>query len=214
MIRGVLFDMDGVLVDSESFICEAAIMMFAELGLKVSCDDFKPFVGTGENRYLGGVAGKYRLNIDILKVKARTYEIYKQIIRGKLSLLPGVLEFIEKCRVKGLKLAIATSADYVKLEANLTEINFPSGSFDATVNGLEVRNKKPAPDIYLAASRKLGLKPVECLVVEDAISGVQAARAAGCRCLAVTTSFKINDLTEADWICDSLADAPDEALQW
>jgi len=214
MIRGVLFDMDGVLVDSESFICEAAIKMFAELGTIVSSDDFKPFVGTGENRYLGGVAEKHRLRIDIIKAKARTYDIYKHIIKGKLPPLPGALEFVARCRETGLKLAIATSADCVKMEANLNEINLPASTFDATVNGLEVEKKKPSPDIYLLAAGKLGLNARECLVVEDAISGVKAAKAAGCRCLAVTTSFSADDLHEADWICDSLLFAPDDALQW
>jgi beta-phosphoglucomutase len=214
MIRGVLFDMDGVLVDSEPFICEAAILMFEGIGVGVSSSDFKPFVGTGENRYLGGVAEKYGIKLDIVKAKAKTYEIYKRIVAGRLLPLPGALEFVEKCRNAGLKLAIATSADYIKLIINLEEINLPAASFDATVNGLEVENKKPFPDIYIKAAGMLGLEPRECLVVEDALSGVKAAVAAGCKCLAVTTSFPKEDLKEADWICDSLINAPDEALRW
>lgn len=214
MIRGVLFDMDGVLVDSELFICESAILMFGEMGLKVSADDFKPFVGMGENRYIGGVADKYGLNIDIDKVKERTYQIYKTIIRGKLVPLPGVREFINKCRGMGLRLAIATSADLIKMEANLNETGLHSDLFDATVNGLEVENKKPHPDIYLKASAKIGLKPEECLVVEDALSGVKSAIAAGCRCLAVTSSFDESRLRDADWVCDSLLNVPQEALDW
>lgn len=214
MIKGVLFDMDGVLVDSESFICKAAILMFDELGLKVTPEDFKPFVGMGENRYLGGVADKYGLKISIADVKARTYQIYRTIIKGRLSPLPGVKEFVEKCRKKGLKLAVATSADFVKMEASLTETGLNSDLFDATVNGLEVENKKPHPDIYNKAAEKLGLKPFECLVVEDAVSGVKAAIAAGCRCLAVTTSFGKNELGKADWICDTLLNVPEEAVNW
>lgn len=214
MIRGVLFDMDGVLVDSEPFICKAAVMMFEELGLKVSPDDFMPFVGMGENRYIGGVAGKYGLSADINLIKERTYEIYKTIIKGNLAPLPGTSEFINKCRKKGFKLAVATSADLIKMEANLAETGLNSNLFDATVNGLEVINKKPHPDIYLKASERLGLKPEECLVIEDALSGIKAAGAAGCRCLAVTTSFRENELTEADWICDSLLNVPEEALNW
>jgi beta-phosphoglucomutase len=214
MIKGVLFDMDGVLVDSEPFICEAAVSMFRELGLKVLPEDFIPFIGMGENRYIGGVAEKYGLAADISRIKARTYEIYKTIIRGKLTPLPGVNEFIDKCRKKGLKLAVATSADYIKMEANLTETGLFKNHFDTTVNGLEVENKKPHPDIYLKASKRLGLHAEECLVVEDALSGIKAAFAAGCRCLAVTTSFGKNELAKADWICDSLLNAPDEALNW
>ena len=214
MIKGVLFDMDGVLADSEQFICKAAIMMFAELGFKVEPDDFKPFVGTGENSYLGGVAGKYGIEVDIEKVKARTYEIYQTIIRGNLKPLPGAAEMVSKCRNLGLKLALATSADRIKMEANLNEIGIPVSSFDAAITGLDVVNKKPYPDIYINAAEKLGLKAAECLVVEDAVTGITAARRAGCRCLAVSTSFAAEMLSEADWICDSLENAPDEALKW
>jgi beta-phosphoglucomutase len=214
MIRGILFDMDGVLVDSEPFICKSAVLMFGELGLKVSPKDFIPFVGMGENRYIGGVAEKYGLTVDIGQVKAMTYQIYKTIIKGKLAPLPGVREFIDKCRKKGFKLAVATSADLVKMEANLNEIRLLPDLFDATVNGLEVENKKPHPDIYLKASERLGLRPEDCLVVEDALSGIKAAVAAGCRCLAVTSSFRKNELEEADWICDSLLNVPEAALNW
>ena len=214
MIKGVLFDMDGVLADSEQYICKAAKMMFAELGFKVEPDDFKPFVGTGENRYIGGVAEKYGIDVDIEKVKSRTYEIYQTIIRGNLKPLPGAAEMVRRCRDLGLKLALATSADKIKMEANLTEIGIPSSSFDATITGLDVINKKPFPDIYLMAAGKIGLKAEECLVVEDAISGITAARRAGCRCLAVSTSFDREMLSEADWICNSLENVPEEALKW
>jgi beta-phosphoglucomutase len=214
MIRGVLFDMDGVLVDSEPFICKAAIMMFSELGITVSEEEFQPFVGMGENRYIGGVADRHGLNVDIEQVKARTYEIYGIIVKGKLSPLPGAHEFISKCRDKELKLALATSADRVKMEVNLKEIDLSSDSFDAIITGLDVENKKPFPDIYLLAAESLGLKPYDCLVVEDAVSGIKAGKNAGCKCLAVTSSFDVTALKEADWICESLLNVPDEVLNW
>ena len=214
MIKGVLFDMDGVLADSEQFICKAAIIMFSEIGLKVQSEDFKPFVGTGENRYIGGVAEKYNLKVDIEKVKARTYEIYQKIIKGKLKPLPGARDFVDYCRGKGFKIAVATSADAVKMEANLREIGIPASTFNATVNGVDVENKKPFPDIYLKSAEKIGLKPEECLVIEDAVSGIKAAKAAGCKCLALTTSFDISSLHEADWICESLEKVPEEAINW
>jgi len=214
MIRGVLFDMDGVLSDSEQYISEAAIKMFNELGLKVKAEDFSPFVGTGENRYIGGVAEKYGIKIDIDKVKARTYQIYTEIIKGNLKPLPGAVDFVKSCREKGLKTAVATSTDSVKMEANLREIGIPSEMFNATVNGQEVENKKPSPDIYLKAAGRIGLKPQECLVIEDAVSGIKAAKSAGCRCLALTTSFDGSLLKEADWICENLANVPEESLNW
>jgi haloacid dehalogenase superfamily, subfamily IA, variant 3 with third motif having DD or ED len=214
MIKGVLFDMDGVLVDSESFICKAAIMMFSELGIKVLPEDFQPFVGMGENRYLGGVADQHRISVDIEQVKARTYEIYQKIVRGKLSPLPGAHEFISKCRNKGLKLALATSADTIKMEVNLKEIGLSRDSFHSVVTGLDVEKKKPFPDIYLKAAECLGLKPIDCLVVEDAVSGIESGKAAGCKCLAITSSFNAASLKEADWICDSLLNVPEEVFNW
>jgi HAD superfamily hydrolase (TIGR01509 family) len=214
MIRGVLFDMDGVLVDSEAFICKAAIEMFREHGINAKTIDFQPFVGMGENRYIGGVAEKYNLQVDINKVKARTYEIYEVITHGRLVSLPGAIEFVAHCRNKGLKLALATSADRVKMVVNLREIGLSPQSFHSTINGLEVERKKPFPDIYIKAAGMLRLKPQECLVVEDAVSGVKAAKTAGCRCLAVTSSFDKAALHEADWICDSLLNVPEEALTW
>ena len=214
MIRGVLFDMDGVLADSEEYICRAAMMMFAELGYTVEPDDFKPFVGTGENRYIGGVAEKYGIRADIEKVMGRTYEIYGEIIRNNLKPLPGAVETVSRCIEQGLRLAIATSADRVKLEANLAEIGIPASSFDAIITGLDVEKKKPFPDIYLMAAEKIGLQPEDCLVVEDAVTGITAAKRAGCRCLAVSSSFDPELLSEADWICDSLEHIPEEALNW
>ena len=205
--------MDGVLVDSEKFICEAAIQMFAEQCIYVEPEDFLPFVGTGESRYLGGVAEKYGYAMDLERDKTRTYEIYGEIVRGKLKPLDGVLDFISFCRKRGLKLAVATSADKVKMEINLREIGIPASTFDATINGLEVVNKKPDPEIFLKAASKLGLKPEACLVVEDAVNGIRAGKAAGCKCLGLTTSFSAALLKEADWITEDLSQVPEELIQ-
>ena len=214
MIRGVLFDMDGVLVDSEEYISLAAIMMFRENGVNVSREDFQPFVGMGENRYLGGVAGKYNFPFDIERDKKRTYEIYGNMVKGKLLPLPGVHEFINKCKERKLKIAVVTSADEVKMLTNLREIGLPIETFNGTVNGLEVERKKPFPDIFLKGAKLLNLDPADCLVVEDAISGEKAGKAAGCKVLALTTSFKASEFKAADWIAENLESAPDESLMW
>jgi HAD superfamily hydrolase (TIGR01509 family) len=211
---GVIFDMDGVLLDSEPFICKAACMMFAERGLQVRPEDFLPFVGAGENRYIGGVAEKYEFPVEIEDVKKRTYDIYLEIIRGRLEPLPGVHGFLAACREAGKKMALATSADFRKAEGNLREIGLPMSTFDAIVTGEDVVHKKPAPEVFLAAAAKLDLDPRRCLVVEDAVNGVAAARAAGSRCLALTTSFSREQLAGADWFASDLSAAPREALSW
>ena len=210
-LRAVIFDVDGVLCDSEPFIGEAAIRMFeVQHGIRVKIEDFLPFVGAGENRYLGGVAEKYGIPFDIEADKRFTYDTYLEIIRGRLKPLPGASDFIRHCRSLGLKLAVATSADRRKLDGNLREIGLPETLFDAAVNGMDVERRKPHPDLFLLAAKKLGIPPALCLVVEDAPNGIQAAKAAGSRCLGLTTTFPAAQLEEAgaDWIAPDLAHVP------
>lgn len=214
-IQGVIFDMDGVLCDSERFICQAACRMFDEShGQKVHPDDFLPFVGAGENRYLGGVAEKYGLTLRMPQDKDRTYEIYLEMIKGNLDPLPGARDFIADCRRRGLKLAVASSADWVKVRGNLREIKLSPETFDAVICGNDVERKKPDPQIFLLAASRIGLFADRCLVVEDAPNGIKAARAAGSKCLGLTTSFDEKTLRAAgaDWIAPDLAHVPPEAV--
>ena len=214
--EAVLFDMDGVLVDSEAFIAEAAAAMFAERhGVVVPLEDFLPFVGTGEDRYLAGVAERHGVVLEPEADKRRTYELYFELIRGRLKELPGAAEFVRECRRRGIKTAIATSADRTKMDANLRELGLAESDFDATVNGLEVARKKPFPDIYLEAARRLGADPSRCLVVEDALTGIEAAKAAGCACLGLASCFPDAKLREAgaDYTAPDLARADRKLLE-
>ena len=195
---GILFDVDGVLVDSEAFIAEAAAAMFAEFfGIVVDVAEFSPFVGTGEGRYLCGVAEARGLAIDIAKAKERTYELYFKVIRGRLREVAGATDLVRACRKAGVRTAIATSADKKKLDANLAEIGLLESDFDAIVTGLDVERKKPFPDIYLEAARRIGLDARDCLVVEDAISGIEAGKAAGATCAGIATTFPAERLSDA-----------------
>ncbi len=196
--EAIIFDMDGVLVDSEAYIAEAGVRMFKELhGIEVELEDFRPFIGAGENRFLGGVAEKYGVLFQQERDKAKTYEIYVDLVRGKLRELPGAASFVRECRTRGLRTALATSADKIKMVANLHEIGLDHGEFDAMVNGLDIERKKPFPDIFIEAARRINVDPRRCVVVEDSISGVQAAIASGARCLALLTTFPEEELRAA-----------------
>ena len=206
--------MDGVLLDSEEFICRAGVEMFREKGHTVAPEDFRQFTGMGENRYLGGVAEMHGIPFDVEKDKARTYEIYERIVKGELSLFPGAREFIDKCLSRELKIALASSADRIKIDINLRETGLPVETFHTIVSGLDIEHKKPAPDIFLKAAGNLGVDPGDCLVIEDALSGVEAGKSAGCRVLALTTSFPAEKLAGADWIAPDLASVDREVLEW
>jgi beta-phosphoglucomutase-like phosphatase (HAD superfamily) len=228
--QGIIFDMDGVLTDSEWFIAEAGRLMFLETHkTPVTHEDFLPFVGHGENRFLGGVAEKYGIAaFDIEKDKRRTYEIYLDIIRGNLKAMPGAVDFVHQAQRLALKTALATSTDYIKMLANLAEIGLVDrrdadaeiagfkadtgagegppktfrggGLFDGYVNGLDVERRKPFPDIFLEAASRIAVPPAACWVIEDSVGGVAAAKAAGMRCLGLLPTFP-----EAD-ICGAGAD--------
>ena len=198
MTKAYIFDMDGVLCDSEPFIAAAALRMFKETyGIDVNESDFLPFVGAGEDRFIGGVAEQYGVALDPARDKAETYRLYGECVKGRLQAMPGVKAFIETAKAAGIRLVVATSADEVKLHTNLREMGLDETLFDALVNGLDIEHKKPAPDIFLEAARRLGVDPADATVFEDAINGVQAAKAAGARCVGITTSFFAADLLAA-----------------
>jgi HAD superfamily hydrolase (TIGR01509 family) len=197
-IQAVLFDMDGVLVDSEPFIAEASVLMFQRIHhTSVSPEDFLPFVGMGEDKFLQGVADQYGVPLSLPADKVSTYDIYLEIIQGRLLPIPGVVRFVHECRNRNLKTAVATSADHRKMDGNLNEIDLPPESFDTCITGDDIQRKKPDPETFLKAAANLNTPPDYCLVIEDALNGVQAAKAAGCRCLAISSSFSEDQLQQA-----------------
>lgn len=214
MFKAVLFDMDGVLVDSETVISEAAVIMFSRrYGVTVSHSDFIPYVGAGENRYIGGVAELYGLSIDIDEAKAVTYSIYRELaLAGEAGMrkIEGSVDYIHDCKAAGLKVAVASAADRVKVLVNLEYLGLREEDFDAVLTGLDVERKKPFPDIYLEAARRVRFSPSSCLVAEDAVNGIRAGVAAGCRCLGITSSFPRETLRDAGalWCAADLASAP------
>ncbi len=205
-MRAVIFDMDGVLTDSEPLICAAAMEMFREKGVTVKASDFAPFVGAGENRYIGGVAEKYGVDLDIDRAKARTYEIYLHMVPSRLDAFPGAVELVNTCRAAGHPCAVASSADRIKVEANLNKIGLPPATWQAVLTAEDVQQRKPAPDLFLTAASRLGVCPEQCTVVEDAVNGVAAAKAAGMRCIAVASTFPAERLGQADLVRPSVGD--------
>lgn len=204
-MKAVLFDMDGVLLNSEPVIIEASIRSLREHGVEAKFEDFKEFTGMGDDIFIGGVAGKYGLKYDT-SMKARAYEIYFEIIDSLIEKFPGVLPLIKLLREKGYTLAVASASDLVKVKANLNALGTADDDFAAIITGSDVERKKPFPDIYLKAAAAINVEPSECLVIEDAVSGVKAGVAAGMKVAAVTTSFPAQALWDAgaSWVYDDI----------
>ncbi len=215
-LKAVIFDMDGVLVFSEPLLAEASIKIFAERGFTVEHHEFKPFTGMGEARFMGGVAERHGIPFDPEADKELLYKVFLEMMPDRLKPLPGVPDFIRDCKRNGMKVALASSADNVKVFPILKHIGIDPSEFDAIVTGSMVTRKKPAPDVFLEAVRQLGVPASNCLVVEDAVAGIEAALAAGCRAMGLTTAFEGPVLLAAgaDWVAEDLAQVPAEALAW
>lgn len=196
MIKGILFDMDGVLIDSEPLILHAAISYFASLGVSVQKEDFTPFIGSGDRSFLCGVAEKYGLTLDFDEAKKQLFSLYEDYAM-EVGPLEGVHRFIANAKKAGLKIAIATSGAPAKVAINLRSIGLSESDFDLVVTGAMIKRNKPAPDIYQLAALAMGLPTEECLVMEDAINGIHAGKKAGCLVCALTTSFVFTALFEA-----------------
>lgn len=203
--RAVLFDMDGVLCNSEVVSRQAgAETMRVLYGIDISPDEFIPYTGTGEANFLGGVARAHNVtDFDVEKCKEKFFEIYlsKYAVPGAGIGYAGAKDLVLACRKAGLKTAVASSADLVKVHGNLSAADIPLDVFDVIVSADAFENLKPSPDIFLAASKQLGVPPAYCVVIEDAVAGVQAARAADMRVIGVTTTLGVDDM---------IASGPDE----
>ena len=193
--KAILFDMDGVLIESEYLMRASAIRALADYGITAQHEDFLEFTGMGEDRFVGGVAEKHGLTYKT-EMKELAYDYFGQRVKEEAHVPAGVKEMLEELHTKGLTLAVCSAADLRKVRYNLMAIGVDESIFAALVTGSDVARKKPFPDIYLEGARRVGFDPSECLVVEDAISGIQAAHAAGMDAVGVPTTFSKEVLQE------------------
>lgn len=194
-MKAILFDMDGVLIDSEALMAKSGILALRDYGLDPKPEDFIPFVGRGENKYIGGVAQKYGLTFDPA-MKARAYHYYGLYVETEAFVPEDVHPVLTALKQKDYKIAVCTSADYAKVVHNLRAIGLSEDFFDAFVTGDNIQNLKPHPEIYLTGAKLTGTSPEDCLVVEDAPSGVRAAHAGGMQAVGITSSFPEDYLVE------------------
>jgi beta-phosphoglucomutase len=199
---GVIFDMDGVLIDSYRAHFLSWQKMLQDHGLDITEEQFAATFG--------------RTNPDIFarlypSVKQEQYHAlaeekeaaFREIISADFPAMDGASELIAALHRAGAALAIGSSGPPENLEAVLREL--PGGThFMATTNGSEIARGKPHPEVFLTAARKLGLPPERCVVVEDAPAGVAAGKAAGCAVIALTGTAARQQLAGADLVVDSL----------
>jgi HAD superfamily hydrolase (TIGR01509 family) len=202
----VIFDMDGVLVDSEPFGFEALRRVMARYGLPYGEAENAEFLGRTTLDSCQILRERHRLP-EAAETLADWYVegMLEQIARGPIP-MAGVPEVLRRIRAAGYRMALASSAEVRVIDANLTALGLRP-LFDAVVSGTQVARGKPAPDVFLAAAERLGAPPATCLVVEDSRNGLLAAKAAGMRCAVVPCAHtRHQDFGECDHRLAALPD--------
>nr|WP_321514511.1 HAD family phosphatase [uncultured Pseudodesulfovibrio sp.] len=183
-LGAVLFDMDGVLFDSEPIHEKIFIEFAAELGFVCPPDEYRQLIGTSSVSQWRLMKDKYGLNATPQELSDTKMEHYKTFLGATKGLLPipGIVSLLDDLQMQNIPFALASSNTTDVIEATLSAIGLNT-MLTTRVGGNDVPQAKPAPDIFLLAAEKLGVSPADCVVIEDSTNGVLAAKNAGMRCI-------------------------------
>ena len=196
-LKGVIFDMDGTLVDNlayhflafEEYAKREGFTLLEPVSLKINgmhSNDIFPLLLGDE------VVAKYGLD----RLNREKEEVYRDMYRSKIAPIAGLMELLQSAKKAGVKCAIGSSGCRENVEMIVEGLGI-ADLIDASISGSDVTHGKPHPEIFIKAYEALGLKAEECVVVEDAVNGIVAGVAAGCKCIAVTTTASAETLSDA-----------------
>lgn len=212
-IEAVIFDLDGLIIDSEPLQWKAMNIALEPLGMQITESQWIGMVGRKTAENLDLLKKEHGLEMNLVEVEAAKNEAYRTIIRQELKPMPGLPHAIEVCRKARLRLGVASSSVRPDIEVILGSLGMLD-IFDIIVSGDQVSEGKPNPAIFLKAAQLLRVDPRHCLVLEDTVYGVVAAKSAGMLCIAIPNRFTSNqDLSQADLILKSLAELDLHATQ-
>lgn len=210
MIEAFIFDMDGTVIDSTQMDYEAWQKAMREYDAELPYEDYIAKLGAKSSEI-----AKEHLDISDEEIDAlisRREEYFKQIVNEKgISLLPHVEQILQQLRNAHLKTALATGANREKLQFIFDKLPLEQ-YFDVFVTADDVSQGKPDPDVFLQAARKLGVAPANCVVMEDAANGLEAARNGGMRCITLTTTRGADQLQGADLIISGYGEL--DLMRW
>lgn len=213
MVKAVLFDLDGVLVDSEPISSEASDKVLAEVGIYLTDEERRDVFGKRTVDNYRNHIEKRGLNLDPHELVRKKNALFGKLIKGRLKPLPGVLDLLAVLDDAKVKKAVVSSSPLERVNASLEEVGLLL-EFDLILSGDCCIRGKPEPEPFLMAAEKFAAKPSECVVIEDAEAGVLAAKAAEMKCVAVRSPNTFGqDLAKADLVVDSLEDVNLEVLQ-
>ena len=180
----VIFDLDGTLIDSEPLYLEADQKIFRPLGIIVEAEHKKPYTGLSSHCFLADIKKQYDLTLSVEELLARKNAAYMELAKERTYVFPEMRTFVSLLKEHGYPLAVASGSSKEVIDAVLTAADLLK-YFDVTLSSSQVKNGKPAPDVFLEAARLLQVPPQSCLVMEDSRYGVEAAKKAHMSCIAI-----------------------------
>ncbi len=206
MIKAVLFDFDGVVVQSEPLHLLSFRMLLEPLGVTISEERwYREFTGIGSTAIITALFKDFGINEDVRSWVEWRKKIYQDLIEeGKLSATPGILDFLKYLRQRGIKTAVVSGGHGTNIRFALKELGL-SEYFDIIVGLEDVQHRKPHPECFLTAAKKLGIMPSECLAIEDSPSGTAAAHAAGMKLVCIKSPAQL-DVSKCDLVANNFRD--------
>jgi len=201
--KTILWDMDGVIVDSNAFHFAAWQETFAKRGVAITKECFTKLCGTRNDFIVGSIMGRELPEGDIRSILQEKEEAFRRKATGNIKPFPGAVRLLNAIKKGNFKLGLVSSAPKENIDLVLSELNL-EGIFNCIVFGRGVPKSKPNPQLYLLAAQKLKVAPKDCLAIEDSPLGVKTAKTAGMKCLAITNTHPWQKLKEADKVVDSL----------
>lgn len=208
MTNALIWDCDGVLVDSEKHSCGAWLPVLRRRGIEVDLAYIETFIGRSDADLLAELHEQHGLTVDDAIRVERQEEYFRQAT-GATEAFPGLADLLARLRAAGVPMAVASSGQLSKIRFSLGQAGL-DGIFDILCSATEVERGKPAPDLFLLAAERLGVSPADCAVIEDSVPGLQGAAAAGMRPIGFTSSHPEPLLREAgaDDVFDDYAQLP------
>ncbi len=202
-LEAVIWDMDGVIADTAPYHLGAWQEIFRKRGVNFTEEDFRRHFGRRNDTIVRNTLGEDLPPDEVDKIANEKEENYRRRVTAKAKPLPGAIELIKVLHEHGIKMAIASSAPMENIQLITRSLGIID-CFQSIVWGREVSEGKPSPQGFLLAARKLRVEPRNCVVIEDAVAGVAAAKRAGMKCVAVTNTHPRQSLKEANLVVDTL----------
>ncbi|HYH04250.1 MAG TPA: HAD family phosphatase [Bacillota bacterium] len=195
MTYGVIFDCDGVLVDSEKLSCGAAVVTLNELGIKTTLEEVQQFIGRANHEFLCYYEERDGIKLDFVTLSTAIEGNYYRMAE-QLEPMPGIERLLQDLIANKVPIAVASSGEHEKIRFSLEKTGLAK-YFSVICSAVDVPKGKPEPDLFLYAADKLGLAPEQCYVFEDSLFGVMGGKQAGIMTIGYTSSFPETALREA-----------------